>query len=144
MTTILRVTVRLHDARALLPAQHWVSLEERKSQTLSPKPLLLARAQHYASLEERKFKTIDQARALALKTDWKGREPVKPTFFGRRAYNNVPLDVSILFTTVDPIVIHHQPEIMNSDRQCTHALLSPKFDDVVCCRKESRFGREGF
>lgn len=50
-------------------------------------------AQHYASLEERKFKTIEQARSLALKTDWKGREPIKPTFFGRRAYNNVPLEV---------------------------------------------------
>jgi 5-methyltetrahydrofolate--homocysteine methyltransferase len=50
------------------------------------------REEHYASLEERKFKTIEQARSLALKTDWKGREPIKPTFFGRRAYNNVPLE----------------------------------------------------
>lgn len=51
------------------------------------------REEHYASLEERKFKTLAQARALALQVDWKARpeRPIKPSFLGRRQYNNVPL-----------------------------------------------------
>jgi len=50
------------------------------------------REEHYASLEERKFKTLEQARKMEMRVDWKGREPAKPSFIGRRKYCNVPLE----------------------------------------------------
>jgi 5-methyltetrahydrofolate--homocysteine methyltransferase len=52
------------------------------------------REEHYASLEERKFLSLEKARDKAMRVDWKNRPaaPVKPSFLGRRQYNNVPLE----------------------------------------------------
>eukprot|EP00283_Hemiselmis_rufescens_P004932 CAMPEP_0173434836 /NCGR_PEP_ID=MMETSP1357-20121228/13534_1 /TAXON_ID=77926 /ORGANISM="Hemiselmis rufescens, Strain PCC563" /LENGTH=1285 /DNA_ID=CAMNT_0014399743 /DNA_START=10 /DNA_END=3867 /DNA_ORIENTATION=- len=60
------------------------------------------REEHYASLEERKFLTLAQARQKAMKVDWKGREPAKPSFLGKRAYNNVPLDELLPYIDWNP------------------------------------------
>mmetsp|Transcript_39372 Transcript_39372/g.104540 ORF Transcript_39372/g.104540 Transcript_39372/m.104540 type:complete len:478 (+) Transcript_39372:241-1674(+) len=62
------------------------------------------REEHYASLEERKFRTLAQARSLALQVDWAKRPsaPVKPSFLGRRQYNNVPLEDLVAFIDWNP------------------------------------------
>ena len=62
------------------------------------------REEHYASLEERKFLTLQQCRDKALRIDWKNRAhlPVKPSFLGRRQYNNAPLQDLVPFIDWNP------------------------------------------
>jgi len=60
------------------------------------------REEHYASLEERKFKTLAQARDMALRTEWKGRAPAKPSFLGKRKYANVPLEELLPYIDWNP------------------------------------------
>ena len=62
------------------------------------------REEHYASLEERKFLSLDQCRSKAMKVDWKNRSqhPIKPSFLGRRQYNNVPLEDLVPFIDWNP------------------------------------------
>jgi len=62
------------------------------------------REEHYASLEERKFLALDKCREKAMKVDWKNRpaQPVKPSFLGRRQYNNVPLEDLVQYIDWNP------------------------------------------
>jgi len=60
------------------------------------------REEHYASLEERKFKSLAQARGMALRTEWKGRAPAKPSFLGKRKYANVPLEELLPYIDWNP------------------------------------------
>ena len=62
------------------------------------------REEHYASLEERKFLSLDKCREKAMSIDWKNRlaQPVKPSFLGRRQYNNVPLEELLPYIDWNP------------------------------------------
>jgi 5-methyltetrahydrofolate--homocysteine methyltransferase len=62
------------------------------------------REEHYASLEERKFLSLDKCRDKAMRVDWKNRpcQPVKPSFLGRRQYNNVPLEELLPYIDWNP------------------------------------------
>jgi len=62
------------------------------------------REEHYASLEERKFLTLAKCREKAMRVDWKNRpqQPIKPSFLGRRQYNNVPLEDLVPYIDWNP------------------------------------------
>ena len=62
------------------------------------------REEHYASLEERKFLAVDKCREKAMRVDWKTRpqQPIKPSFLGRRQYNNVPLEDLVPYIDWNP------------------------------------------